>query len=252
MKRIVLLGASNLTLGFPLVAESLRASFGEVDLLAAHGHGRSYGRWSRVLGRGLPGIRDCGLWEELSGRDPVSTPPLGLITDVGNDLLYGAEPAMILGWVQECARRLREVGAAVTISGVPLESIKRMSAPRYHATRLCFFPSSGPAWPTMRRMIDELDSGLRQIAESCDAAFVEPQRDWYGVDPIHVRRHQRPAAWRQLLSAWQIEDLQMRPPDVRRAASLWRLRPQTWRLFGRNRQTSQPVLVEPSLSLSLF
>src|SRR5690606_34536083 len=141
MQQIVLLGASNLTYGFPLIVESLHATFGEVDLLAAHGHGRSYGRWNRVLGRGLPGIRTCGLWEQLAAA-PCERPVLGLITDVGNDLLYGSEPATILGWVEECAQRLSQAGAAVTISGVPLESVKRMSAPRYHATRMCFFPGS--------------------------------------------------------------------------------------------------------------
>jgi len=251
MQRVVLLGASNLTYGFPLIVESLHATFGEVDLLAAHGHGRSYGNWNRVLGRGLPGIRACGLWEQLSAGSS-ERPPLGLITDVGNDLLYGAEPATILGWVEECAQRLCRAGAAVTISGVPLESVKRMSAPRYHATRMCFFPGSGIGWPAMRRMIDELDAGLREIALRCAGAFVAPQREWYGVDPIHVARRHRPGAWRQILSAWPDAAVTIRRPTLVRASSLWRLRPHERQMFGREQRAPQPALVQPGLSVRLY
>jgi hypothetical protein len=252
MQRVILLGASNLTYGFPLIVESLHATFGEVDLLAAHGHGRSYGNWSRVLGRSLPGIRACGLWEQLSVAGTAERPPLGLITDVGNDLLYGAEPEKILDWVDECAQRLRGVGAALTISGVPLESVKRMSAPRYHATRMCFFPGSGIGWPAMRRMIDELDAGLREIVARYEGAFVEPRREWYGVDPIHVSRRQRPGAWQQILSAWPGAEVAIRRPTLVRASTLWRLRPHQRQMFGREQHVPQPALQQPGLSLRLY
>jgi hypothetical protein len=251
MQPIVLLGASNLTYGFPLIVESLHATFGEVDLLAAHGHGRSYGNWSRVLGRGLPGIRACGLWEQLSAAS-AQRPPLGLITDVGNDLLYGREPATLLDWIDECARRLRDAGAAVTISGVPLESVKRMSAPRYHATRMCFFPGSGVGWPAMRRMVDELDAGLREIVARYEGAFVEPLREWYGVDPIHVSRRHRASAWQRILSAWPDATVTMRRPTLVRASSLWRLRPHQRRMFGREQQAPQPALQQPGLAVRLY
>jgi hypothetical protein len=250
MQRIVLLGASNLTLGFPMIVESLHATFGEVNLLAAHGHGRSYGNWSRVLGRGLPGIRTCGLWEQLSAASGER--PLGLITDVGNDLLYGAEPDMILDWVDECIQRLHAAGAAVTISGVPLESVKRMSAPRYHATRMCFFPGSGIGWPAMRQMVDELDAGLRMIAVLSGATFVEPLREWYGVDPIHVSRRHREGAWQRILSAWPDAKVTMRRPSLVRASSLWRLRPHQRRMFGREQRAQQPALQQPGLAVRLY
>ena len=89
MQRVILLGASNVTLAFPLIVEGLRRSLPEpIELFAAHGHGRSYGLWSRVLMRRLPGIRECGLWESLATRSGEGR-PLALVTDVGNDLLFG-------------------------------------------------------------------------------------------------------------------------------------------------------------------
>ena len=87
-RRVVLLGASNLVAGLPRVVEAARSVWGgPLDILAAAGHGRSYGRSSRVLWRTLPGILSCGLWEDLARRPPAST--AALLTDVGNDILYG-------------------------------------------------------------------------------------------------------------------------------------------------------------------
>ena len=106
--RAVLLGASNLRMGFPWVLSRLRAGAGgPVEVIAALGHGRSYGTWSRLLWvRQLPGIAGCGLWTDLDRR--ASLPTLALITDVGNDLLYGAPVPEIAGWVEACLERLRE------------------------------------------------------------------------------------------------------------------------------------------------
>jgi hypothetical protein len=60
--RWVLLGASNLTLGLGTVLSTIRnPSPAPLDILAAPGHGRSYGATSRVLCRELPGILQCGL-----------------------------------------------------------------------------------------------------------------------------------------------------------------------------------------------
>ncbi|MCZ6542107.1 MAG: hypothetical protein O6768_00410, partial [Planctomycetota bacterium] len=87
--RVVLLGASNLTRGISRAVGIAQAILGTpLEVLIAMGHGRSYGQRSRVLGRSLPGIVDCGLWDALlhgSGR-----PTYALLTDIGNDVMYGA------------------------------------------------------------------------------------------------------------------------------------------------------------------
>src|SRR5262245_54573300 len=104
--RIVALGASNLTRGLQTVVSTARGTWGPgVEVLAALGHGRSYGARSHFVFRGLPGILDSGLWGELESRPHVAT--RALITDVGNDILYGFSPEQTLEWVGEALRRLR-------------------------------------------------------------------------------------------------------------------------------------------------
>jgi len=243
MQRVIILGASNVTLGFPLIVEGLRKSLPRpVELFAAHGHGRSYGLRSRVLMRRLPGIRDCGLWEELKRPSAGEARPLALITDVGNDLLFGVRPELLLGWVEECVVRLRSQDTAVTVATLPLESTLRMSAARYHATKTVFFPGGGPDWVTMKRMAGEVDAGLRDLAARHACRIVSPRGEWYGFDPIHVRRRHRAAAWSKFLSAWPgIEGVRIEKKSMLRGLPYWRLTPAERELWGRTRQAAQPA-----------
>ena len=103
-RRVVLLGASNLTMGLGRVYRTLRTLWPEpLDLLVATGHGRSYGFTSYVFSRTLPGIAACGLWHDLAQRVPL--PTVALVTDIGNDIVYGSDVSAIAGWVEQCLAR---------------------------------------------------------------------------------------------------------------------------------------------------
>ena len=196
MVRVVLLGASNLKIGFPRVLERLR---GPVEILAALGHGRSYGTWSRLAWvRLLPGIVQCGLWEELERRPHL--PTVALVTDVGNDLLYGAPVPTIAGWVGTCLERLARQEAEIIIGLLPLSTLEKVSPVRYHLVRQILFPGRRAApWSAVLESARELNDRLRGLGLEHGARLVEPSPSWYGIDPIHVRRSMRSQAWNQIL-----------------------------------------------------
>lgn len=236
-KRVVLLGASNLKMGFPAALAHLRGAGGPLEILAALGHGRSYGMWSRLLGvRQLPGIVDCGLWQDLDRRAPL--PTLALVTDVGNDLLYGAGAPQIAGWVGTCLDRLAERGADTVVTLLPLASLEKVSPVRYHIVRSILFPGRRAAsWDAMLDSVRELNERLRELGLAHGARLVEPSPSWYGVDPIHVRRSMRHEAWNRILHPLQLPDDGSLPVGGRLplfgAAEL--------RLFGVPRRNPQPV-----------
>ncbi|MCA9073595.1 MAG: hypothetical protein KDA93_01080 [Planctomycetaceae bacterium] len=248
MQRVIVLGASNVTLGFPLIVEGLRQAFDDpVQLFAAHGHGRSYGLRSRVLVRRLPAIRECGLWDAIAQQPPTQGRPLALLTDVGNDLLFGVNPDVLLSWVEQCLVRLREMNASTTIVTLPLERILRLSAARYHATRMVFFPGPGRDWPTMRQMTIDVDAGLRELAERFQSQLVSPRGEWYGFDPIHVLRRLRPVAWSEYLSAWpEVEKVNVTARSTRQSLPWWRLAPAERDLWGSTRFSRQPAWTHES------
>ena len=256
MRRVILLGASNLTLGLPCILDELLSGFEEpVEVVAALGHGRSYGIWSSFLWRQLPGIIDCGLWTAIRLAEPSPDRTLAVITDVGNDLLYGVEVLQIVNWVETCLERLAEQNAMVGVTLLPMQSVRRLSSWRYHLAKTLLFPGHKRiGWPKMRGRINDLNEQLRALATRYQARLFEPPGRWYGVDPIHIRRRDRPEAWREILSLCAPEETTFRRcrPTMRFCCRCWTARPAEWRLCGRSRTTPQPVLSTDRLRLSLY
>ena len=202
MSRVVLLGASNLTVGLPTVLAATRARLGPGPhaIFVAAGHGRSYARWSRVAFRGLPGILDCGLWATV--LKPAGAQTYALVTDVGNDLAYGASPAALAGWVAACLDQLGAVDAEVVLTLLPARSIARLAPWQYQCFKTLLFPGRRLPFRTIRAHVAEANARLATLAAGRGVTVVEPEADWYGADAIHLRRSRHPAVWRHLLSRW--------------------------------------------------
>jgi hypothetical protein len=81
---------------------------------------------------------------------------------------------------------------------------------------------------------------------------IEPQADWYGLDPVHVKLLLARNVWRQILEGWT-EALDEAPP-----ASMWRWiylhsrAPQQRWLFGREQRGPQPCGRLPDGTLLSF
>jgi hypothetical protein len=250
-RRVVLLGASNLWLGLAAVVETAcRLAGRPLDVLAACGHGRSYGLRSTLLWlRDLPGIVECGLWPALERRPPA--PTAALLTDVGNDLLYDAGVADILGWVQTCLDQLQGSGARVVLTALPLASISTLGPGRYRLLRTFLFPACRLAYATVLQRAADLDGRLRDLAGQRGMAFVEQRREWYGFDPIHIRRRRRAEAWREVLAPWAAGAPLPgpAPASLRRWLRLCLLAPERRWLLGCEQQRRQPAARLPDGTL---
>jgi hypothetical protein len=214
--RAILLGASNLTGVLPAVlAEIRRQARGPVEALVACGHGRSYGAWSRFLYvRRLPGIAGCGLWRALEGRPPLRT--LALLTDIGNDLVYGAEVEEITGWVETCLDRLARLQAETVLTLLPLARLEKLSPWQVRLVVSLLFPGRPAPWPGLLERSRELDARLRRLGRERGLQLVEPAAHWYGRDPIHLRRSVRREAWDSILSLWTADPGSREEPSAGR------------------------------------
>lgn len=220
--RIILLGASNLTLGLPRIVRSLQKTLpGQVEIISAHGHGRSYLRWSKVVFRGLPSIRDCSLWQHLDTL-PEAINTYALVTDLGCDLFYGEKPDQIIESVNQCMARLSAMDARIVFARPPLERLYELSSWQYFVAKNIFFPGPTVPWDIMREYITEVDSGAVEVTDSLGATSLSPKRDWYGVDPIHIMRKKRNEAWREILSRWNLpHDLDVAVPSLMDGLHIW-------------------------------
>ncbi len=251
--RVVLLGASNLTLGLPTVLATMRARLGPgpLEIFVAAGHGRSYGRWSRVGLRGLPGILGCGLWP--AARKPTRGRTHALLTDIGNDLAYGASPEELTGWVTACLDHLAEISADVVLTLLPVRSLACLAPWRYHLVKTVMFPGRRLPFRTLHAHVAAVNERLLTLASERRLTLVEPPADWYGRDTIHLRKSRRAAAWAEILSRWDGT-----PADAGVGGPIGRvscrgLAPEWQTLFGVSRRCRQPSgRLEDGTTVSLF
>lgn len=243
-KRLILLGASNLTIGLPTSVSIARRAWGEsLEIFAAAGHGRSFGVRSRVLARALPGILDCGLWAELGRRPPA--PTRAVVTDIGNDILYGAPAGLIAGWVDECLRRLRDAGADAVMTDLPLFNIRGLSSLGFTLFRTAYFPSCRLSLDQVTRRAEELVEALKTLAVLRGVRLSRLRPEWYGVDPIHIRRRRREDAWRDILLGGGVAAGRAGTGQALDWASRWRLRlacPRRRWILGLEQAREQPAV----------
>lgn len=253
--RIILLGASNLTLGLPRLVASLRAELpGIVEIVAAAGHGRSYIGWSYVVHRGLPGLRDCSLWESIEKRPPAKR-TLAMFTDLGCDLFYGAKPQQIVDAVGECISRLRQISDKTIFVRPPLIPLSGVGTGRYVLVKNIFFPGPTIPWAIMKEYIHDVDTAVQQIAAASEICSVTPKAEWYGFDPIHIKTKFRDAAWSEIIESWELEPSpNLSCPTLVEALHIWTRKAaeqSLWRVI--RRQSAQPVIRwSDGSSLSLF
>ena len=242
VNRLVLLGASNLTVSLRTVIELMQDRCGgPSDALVAAGHGRSYGRYSQVLIRGLPGITSCGLWSHL---DSVTTlPTYALLTDIGNDIAYGYTPGQILKWVNWCVHRLQRQTAKIVMTNVPIASIESLSETHYRLIRTLFFPFSRLSRRETINRTRLVHLGLRHIASECNLQLFELEPIWFGADAIHIHYQKRKALFRHIVERLPAtSDGRDSTADEASQNATWRKRPQfaDRTVFGRERHCPQP------------
>jgi hypothetical protein len=241
-RRILILGASNVTLAFPLLASAcLRPRNVSTELFAAHGHGRSLCARSFVLNRGLPSIRRCGIWNVLKSRPPVDE-SWAFVTDVGNDLIYGFEVEEILQRLNELFEQVAGLGMPLTFVRLPVERALQLTEWRYRVIKQMLFPGKTIPWSTLSRRMIDLDARAAQTAAAHQAVVLTPRLSWYGIDPIHIRRSRRIAAWQEITGTANLSaPLEVRSVPLRQALICWRLPP--WRRsYGRQVSVqTQPV-----------
>lgn len=245
--RVILLGASNVTLSFPRLWHGLRRAFDEpLELFAVHGHGRSFGMRSRIGPRELPGIVDCRVWETLAAQPSAHEPPRALITDIGNDILYGIDPDQIAEWVATCLERLRSLNARIVLTQLPVANTADLGAARFRFFRRLFFPGCQLTLDDVVERATRLNQRVVEFGQQFGVVTPAPRREWYGLDPIHVLRRHRSTAWRELLSSWfeEAQTASFHAVGPAQTVRLWRQRVNERRWFGREQICQQPALRE--------
>ncbi len=240
--RFVVLGASNISRSLPAIVQAAENhAGGPMELVIAAGHGRSFGLRTTFLGRSLPGILQSGIWSAL-GSQP-RTACQAIVTDVGNDLFYGVTVTELMSWVDECLDRLRGSMDQLAVALPPVCNLEGLAPWRFYVFRRLFFPRCPLTLPDMARLGHELEERLREVAQRHATRIVEPERSWYGVDPLHIKRAAMANAWQRIFGGTKPPTKTSAPlwTSLRREWYLKRLSPERKERWGREWHTPQPA-----------
>jgi hypothetical protein len=253
-RRVILLGASNLVRSISTVVETARQIWREpIEIMAAIGHGRSYGRESRVLGRKISGIFPCALWKDLQTR--ATLPTVALVTDVGNDLGYGVPVDELISWVEGCVEHLDSANARTIITELPMERLARLRKREFLFFRTLFFPKSRLTFDDIRAHAHDLNSRLVDLGQRRKIPVIPVSGTWYGRDPIHLKRSIWRHAWPEILSAWHEREPHTTRPrtSFARWAYLRSLAPCERTVWGRAQHHAQPSgVLHDGSTISLY
>ncbi len=161
-----MLGASNVRRSLYPILEIARRSFpGPLDFLIVAGHGRSYGAPNRVLGGVYPNF-EFGVDSTLASCR--YTARFAIITDVGNDLLFGNDPSMLCHWVQSCVDEV-SIADRIVVTGLPIERARGVGALQFSIFRKIFFPRSRVTFEEILEGAKYVDEHLRSSSNSAHA-----------------------------------------------------------------------------------
>ncbi len=249
--RLVALGASNLQRDLPTIAAALSAHVAApLDVVAASGNGRAYGAWSRCAAiRALPGIVECGLWTAL---ETGPQPHYVVLTDIGNDLVYGASAEAVVAGVTTCVERLERLEPVHRVLVLPpVAEVAGLPPWRYRLAKRLLFPTHEMGHSVLVERLKRVEAELHVLADRYDMRVIQPKPEWYGVDPIHPKPAGRTAFRDQLFSEWGFDNKSLSADARVRATALearlrWRpLIAAEARVLGRWRRRTQPVFDRP-------
>lgn len=253
-QRIVLLGASNLSIMFPHVIKTLRATFAQpLDMVIAKGPGRSYGQESKIFRKKFLGILQCGLWDALAGSPARKT--RAIVADIGNDLAYEASVEQIVAWVETVLDRLMEDKADLVLNNIPLESLGKVGELRFRVLKRILFPRCSLSRSELMRRAEGLAASLERIADERKVPIFSGKIEWYGIDPIHPRRAHAGLIWQQMIGAIASsrDVVELHRAGLRESLQLHGLQPQAWIERGAARTASQPIArFEDGTTISLY
>jgi hypothetical protein len=138
---------------------------------------------------------------------------------------------------------LAKHNAQVVITPPPIASVRTLRPWKYQVVKSVMFPTKRITFAQAIARSHELHDRVVDLARQLNTPAIALPGDWYGFDPIHIRRPLWPHAWQTILSPWtegSSADAPKAKPSFGRWLHLRTRTPRNWRLLGLSRGRAQP------------
>ena len=193
---LVLLGASNLSLGWFALARHMKACLHPrpMELMVATGPGRAYRASGGLLNVVYPPIQSSEIFEAARRKSESGYRVIALVTDIGNDIMYGVSAEQLIETMRQVFGKLRSIHADVFYTTLPAAFEKGIHPVRFYILRTLLLPSSRVSYDEATAAIIQVNKFLREAA-SKESHLIPDLDRFLGFDEIHY-------GWLRAQHAW--------------------------------------------------
>ena len=196
---LILLGASNLSRGCFAFARHMKVCLypRKVEVLIASGPGRAYCASGGLLNVSYPPIYVSDIFEVARDKSESGYRVVALVTDIGNDIMYGVSTEKIIETVQQVFSRLQSINAEIFYTTLPGAFEKGDHPVRFCILRSLLFPHSTVTYDEATAGIIEVNRFLKESTGKYGHLIPDMNR-YLGFDKIHYGWLRGHSAWSHL------------------------------------------------------
>ncbi len=193
---LILLGASNLARGCFALGRHIQACLHPrpVEVMIATGPGRGYCVPGGLLTVVYPPIQSSRIFEAAREKFASGYRVIALVTDIGNDIMYGVSPEALTETLHQIFTRLQSMRAEVFYTPIPQIFETGIHPALFHVLRTVLFPGSRVSYDQTQRAVGRVNRFLQDAATN-HLRLVPDMDRFTGMDEIHYSVFHAAHAW---------------------------------------------------------
>ncbi len=196
---IILMGASNLARGYAGLANCLTRVLhpAPVEILHASGPGRAYCVEGGLFNVTYPPIGTCGIGSAVRERAAGKSRVAALLTDIGNDIMYGVSADEIIRCLGNLIDELRGLGAGVLATSIHVDLERDVGETYFKILRSVFYPGSGIQFSEAASAVRQINAFLEESAKE-KITLLRGVKEYCGADKIHYSLFKSHRFWSEV------------------------------------------------------
>lgn len=167
---------------------------GSAEFLYALGPGRAYGVEGGIWNVTYPAIKSCGILEAARKKEEQAQRVIALLTDIGNDIMYGVPTDTILATLSEILDRLHALNAEISVTTIPVDLERDVGEKMFKIIRGIYFMKSRVTFPEAVSAVDRINRFATGL-ESDKVRVIQGLEEFAGLDKIHYDLLKFPQVW---------------------------------------------------------
>ena len=192
----LLLGASNLARGYSMLTRHLSQCPGKTEFLNALGPGRGFCARGGMFNFTYSPILDSRVLESAEKKSKNAFHTAVLVTDIGNDLMYGISAETLIESLDAMIDRMLGWEANIFLTSIHVNLKKDVSPTTFLLLRFVFYPGSKVTFEEADMFVTKVNRYLEEKSRTNEKVhLITGMETFAGSDKIHFSLLKTHSAW---------------------------------------------------------